>query len=310
MLFGEIIRDQRMRMRMTQGELAALAGVSLRAIRNIELGHVRHPHGASVRRLNAVLGIEDCRPLQIGVLGTLEISGYSGQVEVGPMKLRSLLGLLALHANHAVSRSEIAETLWDDELPKSHANLVHTYIARLRRILRAALDPVSADDVIVAASGGYMLAVDEQQVDMGRSLELSKRAQQYFESDPPVALSLLSEALDCWRGPALAGLPLSVRQHPTAVDLNGQRLAVAMTYSTIALQLGTSDSIVDRLRAVAHAEPLHEGLNAALMRALAASGQRAAAVRLFMNVRNRLTDELGIEPGPAMREVHLQIINE
>jgi DNA-binding SARP family transcriptional activator/DNA-binding XRE family transcriptional regulator len=304
---GELLRAHRVRAGLTQQEVADRAGVSVRAVRYIEQGRVAKPRPASVRSLAEVVGLRlDGRgDLRIGVLGPLSVWTGAGAVDIGPSMPRSLLALLALQPNRVVTREEIVDVLWGEHPPKSSLNLVYTYVARLRRA-------VSPARPIAAAHGGYMLTIDADGLDVLQFDELLARGRQFAPDDPVKAEDQLAEALRCWRGPVLADMPDRLRQHPAALALSQRRLAGALTYADIAMKLGWHERAAGQLQALAGAEPLHgglhEGLNARLMMALAGSGQQAAALRLFGEVRDRLADELGVRPGSEMREAHLRIL--
>jgi DNA-binding SARP family transcriptional activator/tetratricopeptide (TPR) repeat protein len=301
--FGEELRAHRIRARLTQRELAQRAGVSIRALRYIEQGKIAQPRPESLRRLGAAVGLRPQateRPW-IGVLGRLEI-GYAGwPVDGGTQKQRALLGLLALQPNKVVPRAEIIDGLWADAPPESCENLVHTYVSRLRKQIGP----------IAAGHGGYRLAVDADRLDLLRFNELTARAAATRARDPRAAMRLLAEALDCWRGPVLADLPAGVRQHPVATAVAARRLSATLEYADLAVDLDLAGAeLVERLRVLAREEPLHEALHARLMLALAGSGQQAAALGLFAELRRRLDDELGVVPGAEIRAAHLRIIRQ
>jgi DNA-binding SARP family transcriptional activator/tetratricopeptide (TPR) repeat protein/DNA-binding XRE family transcriptional regulator len=293
--FGEELRAGRVRARLTQRELAERAGVSVRAVRYIEQGRVARPRHDSLRRLGEVVGVrfEPEGRLAIGVLGRLEVRRGGRAVDAGTLKQRALLGLLALRPNEIVSPVEIVDGLWGERPPASWQNLVHTYASRLRK----AMEP---DHVISAERGGYRLAVTGDQLDLLRFRELTGAAR-----DPRA----LEEALGLWRGPLLADLPAGVRDHPVAAGIAARRLGAALEYADLVLERGLpAATAVEQLRALVREEPLHEGLHARLMLALAGSGQQAAALRLFTEVRKRLDEELGVAPGAEIRAAHLQIL--
>jgi DNA-binding SARP family transcriptional activator len=307
--FGQELRARRIRARLTQQELADLAGVSVRAVRYIEHGEVRRPRRDSVRRLGAAVGllpdgespVHGPPGLWIGVLGALEVTSAGRPVDGGTLKQRSLLGLLALRPNEVVPRAEIVALLWGSAPPESCQNLVHTYASRLRKVISA--------EVIATQGGGYRLAVGEDQLDLVRFDEQAGLARQVQQRDPGKAMQLYEQALRFWRGPLLADLPDELRRHPAALATSARRVSTALEYADLALRRGVAGGhVVDQLRLLAEQEPLHEGLHARLMLALAGSGQQAAALRLFAGVRRRLADELGVEPGAELRAAHLRII--
>ncbi|MGW0522093.1 BTAD domain-containing putative transcriptional regulator [Crossiella sp. NPDC003009] len=284
------LRAYRIRAGLTQSELGTLAGVSVRTVRAIEQGHVRNPRQASLRQLARVV---DGAPVRtgsvIGVLGPLTVRQAGRPVELGPLKLRTLLGLLALHPNRIVPKSVITDVLWPDNPPPTHRQLLHTYISRLRRVTGHRIETV--------AGSGYTLRLDPGQLDLLRFEELAR-------------LSRWEEALVCWRGPVLADLPETVRATATAMAVTQRRLTVALALADEAIAAGKTAAAIGPLRELAAAEPLHEGLHARLMLALAIAGQQGDALTLHTEIRARLAEELGVEPGPELGAAHLRVLRQ
>lgn len=279
--------------------------MSLRTVRHIERGQVEHPRRETIRRLADVLGGEDGWPrgdvdarLRIEVLGPLRVTRGGRELNLGPLKQRTLFAVLALHPNTVVGREELIDALWGELPPHSCRNLLHTYVSGLRKILEPG--PVSeAGSIIASVGGGYRLAAGPDELDLAEFTELVGRAR---HAQPGEARKqLFAGALDLWRGAVLVDLPHSVRQHPVAVTLASRRVAAALAYGDTASALDDGDDAIDRLRLVAHHEPLHEGVHARLMMVLAAAGQQAAALRTLTDIRRRLGEELGIRPGEEIR---------
>jgi DNA-binding SARP family transcriptional activator/tetratricopeptide (TPR) repeat protein len=300
--------------------------MSVRALRDIEHDRVRHPRTWSVqrlavalrldgqdrRRLQAVAGAAATRSsegLDIGVLGPLRVRHDGVAVEVSQARLRCLLGLLAVQPGQVVGRDEIVDALWSQAPPNTCLELVHTYVARLRGLLEPHRPRRTPARVVVGVGGGYRLEVDAERLDVLRFDELAARAQHAHQAgELKTAYELLSQALGVWRGPVLADLDAGLRQHPAVVALAHRRLAAGLAYADLAIGLGRGEQAVAPLRILGVEEPLHEGLHARLMLALAGCGQQAAALRLFADVRDRLADELGIEPGTEIQEAHLRVL--
>ncbi|MFC5289012.1 tetratricopeptide repeat protein [Actinokineospora guangxiensis] len=315
---GEVLRAHRLRARLTQQELAERSGVSVRALRYIERGSVGRPRPDSVRRLAAAVGVDPeeltrragageqpSARLSVKVLGELRVQQGGDDVELGAFKQRTLLGLLALRANQPVRREEIVDVLWGERPPDSCHGLVHTYISRLRRAL------VSASrrnrTAIASVPGGYLLAVPDQ-VDAVAFDDLVTRAEARAHTDPAAALGLYDRALGLWRGAVLADLGSRLRGHPSAVALTIRRRQAALAHADLAMALGSPAQAVERVRPLVRDEPLHEGLHARLILALAGTGEQAAALRVFADLRARLGDELGVEPGAEVRAAHLRVL--
>ncbi|BCL15863.1 BTAD domain-containing putative transcriptional regulator [Micromonospora sagamiensis] len=333
---GAELRLRRLRAGLTQEQLAHRAGISVRAVRDIEQGRVRAPRPESLRRIAEAIGPAVPEPpvpeppaetgsLRIGVLGPLTLRVGAEPVNLGSGRQRMLLGLLALHPETTVSRQEIVDVLWGHDPPDSCLNLVHTYVARLRRALAHPGSGTSGGagtnsgtsggagtgggTTIVHAGGGYQLRVGPGQLDLARFTALIGRAEGSVAGDLS-SLDRLAEALALWRGPVLTDLGPGLAQHPTAAALNRRRIATAVTYATLAVELGLPDRAVRELSAVAGHEPLHEQVHARLMLALAACGQQARALTLHRKLRDRLADQLGVEPGPELREAQLRILRQ
>ncbi|PPK68953.1 tetratricopeptide repeat protein [Actinokineospora auranticolor] len=321
--FGELLRSHRTRVGLTQQQLAERSGVSIRALRYIERGAVGMPRADSLRRLAAALGVtpealadgaarpaKPVRPqaLGLGLLGSFTVAQGGREVPVGALKQRCLLALLALHPNQPVSRAEIIDVLWGDDPPDSCQGLIHTYASRLRKLLTEASKRNA--EVLRATQAGYRLAVKPDQLDSLRFEDLARQAKLVRAVDADTAADLFDEALALWRGPVLADLPAGLRGHPAAVALAARRREVATAHADVALALGRYDRVVAVIRHLAHEEPLHEGLHARLMLGLAGGGEQAEALRVFADIRARLDDELGVEPGLEIQDAHLRVLRD
>ncbi|MEU0531361.1 tetratricopeptide repeat protein [Amycolatopsis tolypomycina] len=282
--FAGWLRDRRVLAGLTQAQLAERAGLSLRAVRNAELGSVRRPRPETARKLREALAEAPPEPVRIGVLGPLTVARGDEEVEIGAEKQRLLLAMLALQPNRTVRREDLVDVIWD-EPPPSCLELLHTYVARLRRALRPA-------DLIATDKGGYRLAAGEDELDLLR-----------FEA--LLAQDALKEALGLWRGPALADVD-RLRQHPARLALAMRRAKAVMAYAEVA---DPEDAAV-QLRVLTAEEPLNESAHAKLVLALAASGRQAAALDVFAEVRRRLAGELGLEPGPELRAAQRQVLRQ
>ncbi|HVK22372.1 MAG TPA: BTAD domain-containing putative transcriptional regulator [Actinokineospora sp.] len=318
--FGEVLRFHRLRARLTQQELATRSGLSVRALRYIERGGVDRPRPDSVRKLAAAVGVSPddtefheaavrqaiAPRVRVGVLGPLTIEFGDRPIDVPALKLRSLLGLFALRAGTAVRHAEIIDVLWGEDPPDSCLSLVHTYVSRLRRALSG--NTKDSPEVIASVPGGYRLDLGGDQLDLARFDDLATQAQALRVSQPERAADQFEHALACWRGPPLADLPGRLRQHPAAVAMAARRREVAIAHADLGLELGRYDEVVSSTRGLTHDEPLHEGLHARLILGLAGTGEQAAALGVFADIRTRLDEELGVEPGAEIRAAHLRVL--
>jgi DNA-binding SARP family transcriptional activator/tetratricopeptide (TPR) repeat protein len=312
---GEVVRGHRERAGLTQQQLAAQAGMSLRALRDIEQNRVRRPRQRSVRRLAGALGLSEgdraalldgLRPRPagtaavpaIGVLGPLRVHRDGQVVDLTSPTRRRLLGVLALHVGQTVPYPHLVDVLWGDDPPTGCLNQLHRHAGRLAALLGSA-------DAVVRSGGGYRLEPTGVDLDLARFDELVERARGSRSAE-----ELLARALRWWRGPALADLGPGLVDHPAAVAAGQRRIDATLTYADLAITGGRYRAAVDRVHDVLPAEPLHEGLHARLMLALAGEGQQAAALRVYTDLRERLADELAIEPGPELRAAHLRVLRQ
>jgi DNA-binding SARP family transcriptional activator len=327
---GELVRRLRREAGLTQQELAERAEVSLRTLRDIEVGRVRRPRAGSLRRLAAALptaapvhhelltarnaGPATPQPyarVWVGVLGPLAVRVGDAPLELTSAMQRDLLGLLALRAGEVVPRDEIVEALWAGAPPRSSSTLVHMYVSQLRRALEPERPPRAPSELIVASRGGYLLRVGEDQLDLAWAERLAAQARQaQAGGEHDRAYQLVEQALGHWRGAVLADAGPWLRHHPIAMAVTRRRLAMTLGYADLALATEHYEQAAERLAPLAYEEPLHEGLHARLMLALAGSGRQAEALRVFSDIRRRLADELGVQPGAEVQQAHLSVVRQ
>ncbi|MER5622879.1 BTAD domain-containing putative transcriptional regulator [Streptosporangium sp. NPDC002544] len=232
--------------------------------------------------------------MQFGILGPLEVRTGEGEpVSVGGPRSRALLVLLLLDAGRLVSVDRLIDGQYGDDPPAGAANAIQAQVSRLRRGLPPGL--------ITFHRAGYRLAVDPDDVDAHRFERLAREGHRLLTAGRHEhAARVLSEGLALWRGPAPAGMPQAAR-------LEELRLAARedLVEAELALPEGTS---IAELRQLAAENPLRERLCGQLMRALHASGQQAAALAVFDEVRRLLADELGADPSPELAALHLAIL--
>ncbi|MFJ9739215.1 BTAD domain-containing putative transcriptional regulator [Streptomyces sp. NPDC101166] len=316
--WGDVLRNARIRARLTQDEVARRARISVRTVRHIEGGHVT-PRAATLERMSEVFGYDlvdggrgpgsSRLPCEVRVLGPMSVRCAGLPVDM-PLKQRVLLGLLAVQPDQVVGHEEIADALWGDGAQPGCRHLVYTYVARLRRLITPREERQGVGGRrIRTVHGGYVLNSRGMGLDLCRFDERAARAARAAGADPPAALDLYTQALGCWQGRLLQDLP-QLRQHPAVVQGAQRHIDVAIDFADLALSLGRPALVLDQLTVAASEEPLHEALQARIMLVMAATGRRATALRLFDDLRLRLGRELGVEPGDELRGARRAILRE
>lgn len=241
------------------------------------------------------------RALSVTLLGAVQAS-YDGEViDLGTAKQRAVFVLLTLRVGEIVPSEALAEVLWRDRQPRNAVSLLHTYVARLRRLLEPDAPRHARNHVIASASGGYRLSLPAHRIDLMRFRRLTEAADELLRRGRPApAFELLTAAVSMWSDPDLTGLRRLLPGGDPVDTLRREWVNACLQLVTVALDL---DRPVDALRVaerLAAAEPLHEAVQARYVIALARSGRRARAVERYAQIRERLTAELGIEPGPEL----------
>ncbi|MGY1683307.1 FxSxx-COOH system tetratricopeptide repeat protein [Geodermatophilus sp. SYSU D01176] len=246
--------------------------------------------------------------MEIKVLGPLEVWGPGGLLEVGGVKQRAVLAMLALHLNEVVSTDSLVEGLWGERAPAGARNTVHVYVSRLRKALQAAKEPDrEGAAVLLRRSPGYLLELDPERLDLRRFERLAREGTQGLPAAPARAASLLREALALWRGQPLAefaDLPFAEAEAPRLE----QHLAAVEAYLEAELALGRHHELVGELETLITRHPLHEGLHRLLMLSLYRCGRQAEALEAYRRAHHLLAEELGIDPGRALRELEAAIL--
>ena len=233
------------------------------------------------------------------LLGELETVNGTTPVRVGSGRLRVVLATLLLRAGQSVSRDELIDRLWGEAPPARARTTVQTHVMRLRQTLG---DP----GLIMTRPGGYLIEIEPERLDLSRFRVKAERAGQL---DPAAASAELRAALSLWRGPALADVPSESLQRDEAPRLAEERLQALERRIECDLELGRHGEVIGELIALTAQHPYRERFWHQLMLALSRSGRQTDALESYGAIRSRLADEFGVEPGPALRELHIAILN-
>jgi DNA-binding SARP family transcriptional activator len=220
-------------------------------------------------------------------------------VPLGGPGTRSVLAMLLLEPNQVVPLDRIVDVLWAHEPPASARTMVQGYVSRLRQ--RLSESGVAA--YIATTSPGYRMVVDESLIDVTVARSLLAQARGL-----PAAIraKLLDDANALWRGPALADLGGRV----SAPELTELRLAILEARFDAQLELGRHHEIIGELTQLIDAQPFRERLVAQLMLALYRADRRATALEAYQRFAHRAAEELGMDPGPQLRELHARVLRD
>ena len=241
--------------------------------------------------------------MQICVLGPLEVRTSSGPALVPHRRTRAVLCSLASRPRRVVPPDVVVEDVWGDDAPSGATTTVRSYVARLRSALSAA---AAADDgspaaVVATRDGGYVLNVEDEQLDwLGFAQAVARADDLLTRRLVREAAGVLHTALDTWRGSPFTELAGTARTAELVSWLEELRVQALELRGEALLQLGRTDDLVPSLRALVVEQPLQERFWEQLVRALAMSGRRAEALLAFSRARDVLRTELQVEPGQRL----------
>ena len=241
--------------------------------------------------------------MRFGILGPLEVGDGEGPVRVPGAKERALLADLLVHAGRVVAADRLVEDLWGEQPPGNPANTLQGRVSALRR----ALGPAGSG-LLLTRPPGYALAVGPEAVDAARFERLVAEAEAAPAGEAPRAARQLEEALGLWRGPALAEFADQPWAQAEAARLEELRLAATEALVELRLAGGGHAGLVGELEGLVAAHPTRERLRGQLMLALYRSGRQADALGAYLQAREVLAEELGIDPSPELQRLHHQIL--
>ncbi|MEV7152124.1 BTAD domain-containing putative transcriptional regulator [Streptomyces sp. NPDC093084] len=239
--------------------------------------------------------------LRFSVLGPVRAWREGQPLNTGSPQQRALLAALLLREGRTATAAELIDALWGPEPPSQALAAVRTYASRLRKIL----DP----GVLVSESGGYAVrGLGEGALDLAVVQELAGEAEKARGGgDLGRARELLGRALARWDGEALAGVP-GPYADAHRVRLDEWRLQLLESRLDMDLEQGCHAEAVSELTALTAAHPLRERLRELLMLALYRSGRQAEALAVYADTRRLLSEELGVDPRPGLRDLQQRIL--
>jgi YVTN family beta-propeller protein len=244
--------------------------------------------------------------VEFQILGPFEVRDNGRVLELGGAKQRAVLALLLLHANEVVSLDRLIDGIWGERPPDTAAAAVHGSVSRLRKVLEPNGAPYQ---VIRTQPPGYVVAAAPEVVDRYRFERLAAEGKTALEEGEAArSADLLREALALWRGPALADIAFAIADRTELDRLDEEWLSTVEERIDADLTLGRHSLLVPELEALVARHPLRERLRGQLMLALYGAGRQADALETYRDASALLDKELGIAPGPALRELERRIL--
>ena len=241
--------------------------------------------------------------LRIGLLGPLVVTGDDDRpINVAGRRLQLLLLRLAVDPGLPVSAADLVGTLWPDESTTDPTNALQSLVSRLRRSLG---DP----RLVVQDGSGYRLLIDAEAIDAVRFAGwVAAGRRELDRGDPGAASVALTEAGTLWRGDPLPEAADADFAGPHRARLQELRLSAVLHRAEALMELGRAAETIAELEAMVGANPLNEPAVAVLLRALAAAGRTSEALARYEATRRFLDDELGSDPGPELKSLHVRLL--
>jgi DNA-binding SARP family transcriptional activator len=238
--------------------------------------------------------------LEVRILGPLEVWDGEKPLPLGGQRQRAVLAILAVHAGEVVPSERLITELWGESPPPTASTALQNAISQLRK----ALGPGAVE----TRSPGYRLGVEPSAVDSHRFEQLLREAREAAE--PQQRVALVQDALQLWQGPALGDFAYESFAQNEAARLEELRLNAVEERIEAEIELGAASDLVGELEAFVRENPLRERPRGQLMLALYRSGRQAEALQAYQEARRSLVEELGIEPTPALQQLHASILRQ
>lgn len=239
--------------------------------------------------------------MEFRLLGDVEVRSDGQQLDVGHARQRCVLVALLVDVNHAVTADQLIDRVWASETPSRSRNALAAYVSRLRQSLGGAQEVA-----IVRSPGGYTLHADPMSVDLHRFRRSVEAARAL--ADAAASATAFDAALKLWRGEPFTALD-SPWMNDVRDSLLLERFSAMLDRNDAALRAGRHSELLAELTAAALTHPLDERLAGQLMLAQYRSGRQAEAIETYRKTREKLVDELGVDPSPLLKSVHQQILD-
>ncbi|MFE9579961.1 BTAD domain-containing putative transcriptional regulator [Nocardia sp. NPDC006044] len=252
----------------------------------------------------------DPAALSFTMLGRVTVRHGELTMPLARPRTQAVLAALLFAAGGPLSAAQLVDAVWGDELPGDAVASLRSHVRLLRRLIEPDRAPRTPSSILVSVGDGYELRVAPTAVDVRQAEELARSADNARAAGNFIqARELLGRALGLWHGEALAGVPgpAAAGQRQRLSELRTSLLEARLD---VDLRLGRHDQVIGELAALSAEFPLRERLRGLWMAALYHCGRRSEALAVYAGTRRLLIDELGIEPGPELAELHQRILDD
>jgi DNA-binding SARP family transcriptional activator len=246
--------------------------------------------------------------LWFGLLGPVEARTGGLPVDLGPRQRRVLLIRLLVENGRPVSMDQLCDDLWAGNPSTGAVSAVRAHISRLRSALEPAQTARGQGQLLMSGPGGYSLCVPDTARDTVRFERALEQTRRFLEAGRTAAArDEVDRALNSWRGRALADAQDHAYASEECWRLEELRHVALELRITVLMTQGDCGQAVTAAQHLTVQQPLRETAWVLLLRSLQMAGRAAEAVQQYNRVRRLLLAELGLEPGPALRQVRTDI---
>ncbi|MEV4629860.1 BTAD domain-containing putative transcriptional regulator [Micromonospora sp. NPDC049523] len=249
--------------------------------------------------------------LRLRILGPLRMWRGATELDAGPRQQAYLLALLLARVGQPITTSELIGLIWGDDVPTSALNVIQKYVGALRRLLEPATSARESGSYLHRRGNAYLFDAGPGTLDLVAFRELLDAAKAALaRHHHETALDHYLDALGLWQGPAAEGFTHGTAAMAIFAALDDEFHAACTAAADLAVSLRRPERVLPALQLATKMAPFHEPVQASLISTLGAAGRQAEALSAFRILQDRLSDELGIDPGPALQAAYLQVLRQ
>ncbi|MFK3979681.1 ATP-binding protein [Micromonospora sp. NPDC050397] len=250
-------------------------------------------------------------PLRLRILGPVRVWRDAVELDPGPRQQAYLLALLLARVGQPITTDELIGLVWGDDAPSSALNVIQKYVGALRRLFEPGIPARGTGSYLHRRGNAYLLEAGPGVVDLLTFRRLRQAAEAALaEHLHETALDHYTEALSLWQGRAADGFTHGTAAMPMFAALDDEFHAACSAAAEVAVSLRRPERVLPALQLATKMAPFHEPVQASLISTLGAAGRQAEALSAFRTLRDRLADELGVDPGPALQAAYLRVLTQ